>query len=342
LKNLLSLFIFVLIGHSALSQKKDYKVAAIGFYNVENLFDLVDNPKIDGEDQFLPGGEKDWTRKRLNKKMNDLSKVIAALGDGISAPPILGFGEVENSSVLEELLDTEAFIKGNFKYLHKDSPDRRGIDVCLAYDADLVTVLNWEAIKIKFPKEPSYTSRDILYAQLDIQQSDDVHLFVNHWPSRYEGMDITEPRRMQAAQTVKQKTEKIFANNPDAKIILMGDFNDEPINRSIKDVLNTASTKDDLDKANFLNAFHHLLDDEKQGSYNYKGDWSFLDQIIISKNLYAGKEGYCSNGEAGVLRQKWMLYNDKRTGPKPNRTFGYKYYGGYSDHLPIYIDLVCE
>lgn len=316
----------------------------MAFYNVENLFDLVDNPKIKGEDQFLPGGEKDWTRKRLNKKMTDLSKVIAALGDGTNAPPILGLSEVENSSVLEELLDTEAFKNGNIKYLHKDSPDKRGIDVCLAYDADLIKVISWEAIKVKFPKEPGYTSRDILYAELNIHQSDNIHLFVNHWPSRYGGMDVTEPRRMQAASTVNEKIEKILTKNPNAKIVLMGDFNDEADNRSIKQVLGCAISKEELALADakFLNAFHHLLDDEKQGSYNYKGKWSFLDQIIISKNLYTGKDGYCSNGEAGVLREKWMLYNSKYDGPKPNRTFGRDYYGGFSDHLPIYIDLVCE
>jgi len=314
----------------------------MGFYNVENLFDLVDNPKIKGQDQFLPGGEKDWTRERLNKKLNDLSKVIAALGNGTTAPPILGFCEVESSDVLEELLDTEAFNNGNFKYLHKDSPDSRGIDVCLAYNADLVTVLNWEALKVAFPKDLTYTSRDIVYAHLNIKQHDKVHLLVNHWPSRYKGVEISEPRRIQAANTVNVKVAEILAKNPNAKIILMGDFNDEPHNRSIKQVLNTATSKKELADAKFLNAFHNLLTDENKGSYNYKGEWSFLDQIMISKSLYNCESGYCSRGEAGVLREKWMLYNSKNDGPKPNRTFGRDYYGGFSDHLPVYIDLVCE
>jgi len=314
----------------------------MAFYNVENLFDLVDNPNIEGVDDFLPGGVKDWTHERLNKKMNDLSKVIAALGRGETAPAVLGLCEVENELVLEDLLETDAFNSGNFKYLHKDSPDKRGIDVCLAYNADLVTVLDWEAIKVQFPKEPSYTSRDILYAHLDIQQNDNVHLFVNHWPSRYEGKDITEPRRIQAAITANKKIEKILSQNPNAKIVLMGDFNDEPNNRSVKEVLNTALNKKELEKARFLNAFHHLISDEKKGTYNYRGDWSFLDQIIISKNLCTAKDGYCSNGEADVLCEKWMLYNSKHDGPKPNRTYGKNYYGGYSDHLPVYIDLICK
>jgi len=314
----------------------------MAFYNVENLFDLVDNPKIEGEDQFLPGGEKDWTRERLNKKLADLSKVIAALGNGTSAPAVLGLCEVENSSVLEELLDNDVFSKGNFKYLHKDSPDKRGIDVCLAYNADIVSVLDWEALKIKFPKEPDYTSRDIVYAHLDIKQSDKIHLFVNHWPSRYNGKEISEPRRMQAALTINEKVETILTKNPNAKIVLMGDFNDEPTDRSIKEVLNTTIDKSNLENAKFLNAFHHLVNDDKKGSYNYKGEWNFLDQIIISKNLYNNKDGYSSNGEAGVLYKKWMLYNSKYDGLKPNRTFGRDYYGGFSDHLPVYIDLVCE
>jgi len=313
----------------------------VAFYNVENLFDLVDNPDREADEDFTPSGEKQWTRKRLDKKINDLSKVIKALGGG-SAPALLGLSEVENSLVLDELLDSPAFTNGQYEYLHKDSPDRRGIDVCLLYNSELVNILNWEAIKIDFPKEPSYTSRDIVYAKVAFNNGEVTHIFVNHWPSRYEGMAISEPRRIQAATVAKSKINKILSKDKEAKIILMGDFNDEPSNKSLKHIIQAAQSKSELQNCDFYNACNHMVNDKTKGTYNYKGNWSFLDQIIVSKNLLNAKTGYASNGEASVLAEKWMLYFGKNNKPKPNRTYGYKYYGGFSDHLPIYIDLVCK
>lgn len=313
----------------------------VAFYNVENLFDLFDNPDKVADEDFTPTGEKEWTRKRLDKKINDLSKVIKALGGG-SAPALLGLSEVENSLVLDELLEAPAFTSSKYEYLHKDSPDRRGIDVCLLYNSELISILNWEALKINFPKEPDYTSRDIVYAKVAFNNGETAHIFVNHWPSRYGGMAVSEPRRVQAATVAKSKINKILSKDKDAKIILMGDFNDEPDNKSVKDIIQAAQSKSELESRDFYNACNHMLTDSTKGTYNYKGKWSFLDQIIVSKNLLNGTKGYVSDGEAGILAEKWMLYFDKKTGPKPNRTYGYKYYGGFSDHLPIYIDLVCK
>jgi len=313
----------------------------IAFYNVENLFDLYDNPEKIGDEEFTPKGKREWTKERFDKKLNDLSKVINTLGNG-KAPAILGLSEVENSLVLDALLQTPAFSKSNFKYLHQDSPDRRGIDVCLIYNSDLVNINDWEAIKIEFPKEPDYTSRDIVYANLGLSNGEVAHVFVNHWPSRYGGTTISEPRRIQAATTVKQKIDKILSKDKHAKIILIGDFNDEPSNKSLKDIIQAAESKKELSNSAFYNACNHMASDSTKGTYNYKGNWSFLDQVIVGKNLLNAKKGFSSNGKANVFVEKWMLYFDKKTGYKPNRTYGRNYYGGFSDHLPIYIDLVCN
>jgi len=313
----------------------------LAFYNVENLFDLKDNPEKEGDEDFTPEGEREWTKERFDKKIKDLSKVIANLGNGM-APALLGLSEVENSEVIEALLTAPAFANGEFKYLHKDSPDRRGIDVCLVYNSEIVKVLDWEAIKINFPKEPGYTSRDIVYAKVAFNNNEIGHIFVNHWPSRYGGMAISEPRRVQAATVTKNKIDKILSKDKEAKIVLMGDFNDEPSNKSLKHIIQAAQSKSELQNCDFYNACNHMKDDKTKGTYNYKGKWSFLDQIIVSKNLLNAKKGYVSNGEANILAEKWMLYFGKNKKPKPNRTYGYKYYGGFSDHLPIYIDLVCK
>lgn len=314
----------------------------VAFYNVENLFDLYDNPDKVADEDFTPEGKNEWTRKRLDKKINDLSKVIAALGGG-KAPTLLGLSEVENSLVLDELLDAPAFASGQFEYLHKDSPDRRGIDVCLIYDKEAVKIIDWEAININFPNEPDYTSRDIVYANVELKNGENAHLFVNHWPSRYGGMEISEPRRLRAATVVMQKIKEIKTKNDESKIILMGDFNDEPTNKSLREIIAAANSKNELETRNLFNTCNHLLSDSTKGTYNYRGNWSFLDQIIISKNLLNSTQGFTSNGKSTVFSEKWMLYFDKKTGlPKPNRTFGRHYYGGYSDHLPIYLDLICK
>jgi len=244
---------------------------------------LYDNPDKVADEDFTPKGKNEWTRKRLDKKINDLSKVIAAIGGG-KAPALLGLSEVENSLVLDELLDAPAFAKGQFEYLHKDSPDRRGIDVCLVYDKKAVKIINWEAIKIDFPKEPDYTSRDIVYANVEFTNGENAHIFINHWPSRYGGRAESEPRRLRAAEVVLQKMKKITKNS-NAKIILMGDFNDEPTNKSLREIIAVANSKDELETRNLFNTCNHLLSDSTKGTYNYRGSWSFLDQIIISKNL---------------------------------------------------------
>ncbi len=313
----------------------------LAFYNVENLFDLKDNPDKEGDEDFTPEGEREWTKERFDKKISDLSKVITSLGKG-SAPALLGLSEVENSSVLDALLEAPAFAKGAFKYLHKDSPDRRGIDVCLLYNSEVVNIIDWEALKINFPKEPGYTSRDIVYAKVAFNNNEVAHILVNHWPSRYEGMAISEPRRVQAATVAKNKINKILAKDETAKIVLMGDFNDEPSNKSLKHIIQAAQSKNELQTCDFYNTCNHMVNDKTKGTYNYKGKWSFLDQIIVSKSFLNTTKGFSSNGEAEVLAEKWMLYYGKKNEPKPNRTYGYKYYGGFSDHLPIYLDLVCN
>lgn len=313
----------------------------IAFYNVENLFDLEDNPnKLD--EAFTPTGEKKWTQDRYDKKLDDVAKVISTLGFGES-PPIMGLCEVENEAVLKDLLKKPAFRNGNFNILHKESPDRRGIDVCMLYDANKISINNWEAINIDFPFDKEYTSRDIVYAEAMLNNCEAVHLFVNHWPSRYGGQKESEPRRLQAAKTAKAKIDKIKSIDPNAKIILIGDFNDMPDNKSVNEVIGACLNLSDLEEGGFYNAIHH---NKKYGfgSYNYRGNWNLLDQVIVSESLVNAEKGYHTKRGAKILNQRWMLYYDKKYKHyKPNKTYGGpNYYGGISDHLPVYIDVYVE
>lgn len=314
----------------------------LAFYNVENLFDLENNPDKE-DDFFTPEGESKWDAERYDKKLNNLNKVFSTLGWG-SAPPMIGLCEVENKTVIKDLLKKPAFSNGNYQILHKESPDRRGIDVAFVYDANKVNLVEWDALRIDFPFDPEYTSRDIVYARLSVNPTEDLHVFVNHWPSRYGGQKESEPRRLQAAKVVKAKVDEIYKKNQDAKIVILGDFNDEPTNKSITDVLEVALYENQVVENGLFNAIYHFKKRRGWGTYNYRGNWNLLDQIIISEDLLNATRGLkTSERNTHILSQSWLMYYNKQGKPKPNRTYGGpNYYGGFSDHLPVFIDLIYQ
>jgi len=310
----------------------------IAFYNVENLFDIYDAPDRD-DDEFTPGSKKNWTEERYQKKLNDLSKVFGA----IEFPVLIGLCEVENEKVLVDLSQTSVMKAHNYGVVHFESQDRRGIDNALLYQKGNFKVLESHHYPIDFPKsviEEEYTTRDIVHVKGMLYDKHLVHLFVNHWPSRRGGLKASEPKRLYVAQQLRNKVDALFQEDPNSNIIIMGDFNDEPDNKSVLQTLganNTVGVNQIQDKT--LYNCSAKLDQMGEGTYNYRGNWNMLDQFIVS-NALLRKKAALSAGDVNIFKAEWLIYNDKKYGPKPNKTYGGpNYYGGTSDHYPIYMEL---
>ena len=329
--------IIALVAYYFLLGKSDTKKPIeVVFYNVENLFDTVEDTTI-WDDEFLPDSTKDWTPERYYKKLVDLTKVLTEISED-DLPEIVGVCEVENRQVVEDLFATDSLISGKYKIIHEESPDFRGIDVALAYNSELFSELHHEKIRYSFSFEPETTTRDILYAKL-LSCGDTLHFFVNHWPSRRGGQEQSEPKRLKAATVLRTKIDSILLKDKSAKIIAMGDFNDYPNNKSMTEVMNCEPGANQR-LTNLTYQFH----EEGLGTYNYRGEWGMLDQFIVSDGLLYSAEGCAtSDSSAAIFKEDWMMYFPKEGSPSPNRTYGGpNYYGGYSDHLPIRLTLYCD
>jgi len=303
------------------------------FYNVENLFDIEDNP-LTFDDAFTPDSTKNWTLERYQKKLNDLAAVIASVSrDGL--PEAIGLCEIENRMVVEELFATDSLARRKYVVVHEESPDKRGIDVAFVYDSEVMQELFHERMRYDFSFEPETTTRDILYVKT-LTKKDTLHFFVNHWPSRRGGQEASEPKRLKAATVLRTKIDSILLKNQDAKIIAMGDFNDYPNNRSMTEVMNCEpGANQQLSNLTFENH------ENGEGTYNYRGEWGMLDQFIVSDGLLKATAGLGTNDTADfVFKVDWLLYKDGKKESVPNKTYGGpNYYGGYSDHLAIGLTL---
>ncbi|WP_298878911.1 endonuclease/exonuclease/phosphatase family protein [uncultured Polaribacter sp.] len=315
------------------SSKKSKDIFTIGFYNVENLFDTVDNPNT-FDDDFTIDGKRNWNHKRYNDKIKKLGSVISQLGNEKSyyAPAIVGLVEVENAKVVEDLANSKYLKKHHYDFVHYDSPDDRGIDVALLYNKQMFELLGSENFPLYLEDEEGerdYT-RDVLvvYGNLNGEL---VHILVNHWPSRREGTEESEYKRIEAAKLARSIVEVIQAKTYNAKIMIMGDFNDDPTSKSIKDYLITED---------FYNPMESLLDRDEMGTLTYDGKWNLFDQIIISKNFFEKEDGKHYFKHAEVFNKKWLkIFRGKLKG-SPFRTYiGPWYQGGFSDHFPVYLYL---
>ena len=337
------IFCFFATIHLSQAQKDQYKVAAIGFYNMENLFDTVDDPeKNDAE--FLPDGDRAWTEKFYNEKLNNLATVVSDIGidmskDGLA---ILGVSEVENRKVLEDFVKTEKVKNRNYKIIHYDSPDKRGIDCALLYQEKYFKVESSRAIPLMiYDKKDKYRiyTRDVLLVTGDFD-GERLHVMVNHWPSRSGGEKKSAPRRIAGGKLVKSVIDSIEAVEPNAKIIVMGDLNDDPINKSVRQALKAKKTKKEAEISGTYNAMWDLYS-KGFGTLAYRDAWSLFDQIILTKPLIEKEQ-------TGYFHHKSMIYNERYLVTKngqykgyPFRTFaGSLYAGGYSDHFPVYIYLI--
>lgn len=329
--------ILMLAFNTQLVQSQDrYRVM---FYNVENLFDPF-NDSLTNDDEFTPEGTRFWSWNRMNEKVNNIYKVITAVGEW-DPPTLVGFCEIENRFVIERITKHTPLSKFNYQIVHRDSPDGRGIDVGLIYRPDQFTVLEERFFRVNYPDNPERATRDILYACGLIDNKDTLHVFVNHWPSKYGGALATEPGRIAAGSLVQQKVDSIRIFYPDARIIIMGDFNDTPKSRPFVDGLRALYPELPLDPKGLYN-LHLPFEEKGEGSLKYRGVWEVIDMMIVSPGLLNKKHGVYTTLDGGkIFNDEFLLQKDDRyVGNIPNRTYvGLKYQGGYSDHLPIFIDL---
>jgi predicted extracellular nuclease len=335
---LLSLFLLCQCSVPKSAQSNDPGNYRVAFYNVENLFDTVDDPAKPDE-EFLPESKKKWTPERYQVKLDHLAKVV----EGMGYPALIGLAEVENATVLADFCKKTSLKAHDYGFVHFESPDFRGIDVALLFKKSMFTVTGSDTIRIRFPKDmipdnPDYTTRDLLVVEGKFAGKEKLHLIVAHLPSRSGGQAETEPRRKYVASQIGRKVDAIFKSDASANIIVMGDMNDEPTDPSILQSLEAQPVGENFAQQTMYNCFHKLKLDG-QGSYRYKGDWNMLDHIILSTNLMEGDK-QLKYAKSVIFQQDWMMYKDEKYGLAPSRTYGGdRYFGGYSDHLPVYVEL---
>jgi hypothetical protein len=318
--------------------KGDFLSERIVFYNTENLFYPSDD-SLKADDEFTPAGLYHWTYGRYYNKINKLGKLFVAIGQG-HMPAIIGLCEVENRKVLSDILSKSILERHSYKIIHKESPDLRGIDVALLYDQFKFKPLNYDFINISCQDYPELKTRDILYVSGFFHEKALCHIFVNHWPSRRGGKLASDIRREAMAKALKHFVDSCYRQDELSNIIIMGDFNDEPGDQSLKNVLCAEDPETIYDGIKLINLMYPHFKKGRGTHFRVNNftEAAVLDQIIVSRAIYFG-ENYLKiqNGQANIYLNEFLV--DKKNG-KPLRTFqGLKYLGGFSDHLPVYTDI---
>lgn len=305
----------------------------IAFYNVENLFDTIPDPSIN-DLEYLPDSKVPWTSERYHTKLNNISRVIAAM-DTLDFPHLIGLSEVENKAVLNDLVSNDLLTLADYSIVHIEGNDPRGIEVAMLYRNKYFKVLHSEAIQVESPDDRPV--RHLLYIKGINANSDTLHVFVNHWTSRFSGSEQTIAARIASAQKLRSVVDSLLLLQPMANIIIGGDFNDNPDDASLFVHLIALAPDDAIRPGNLYNlAMEPWLLGE--GTLFFRS-WDFFDQIIVSSALLYG--GPLRAGAIEVIKRPWMLFTPPQGGvARPNRTAsGSRYFGGYSDHLPVMIRL---
>lgn len=307
------------------------------FYNVENLFDTHDDREIRGDEEFTPEGEKGWDSDRYQEKLNNLAASLTFFES--KTPLAFGLAEIENREVLEDLVKTGPLKTAQYRIVHYDSDDKRGIDCAFIYNASLMKTELETKVIIQLDDEPHFRTRDILHIKARLLNSHVVHFFVNHWPSRREGIRESESRRIGAAQLLRAEIDTILDGDPKANIIVMGDFNDTPLNDSMHKVLRAKGQHEQQpeDLINLLIEEHN----KGEGTHVHMEKWQVFDQLIVSQGLLQGKSGLeIEANNAYIFRHEALLHTFDNGDQIPNSTYSGDYYhGGFSDHLPVYLTL---
>jgi predicted extracellular nuclease len=310
------------------TQKSVYN---IGFYNVENLFDTEDDPYTEDE-WFLPESETQWDDEKYQTKLENLAKVIDAMNLAPGGPDLIGLCEVENEDVVWDLAAQEALLPNVYEVIHFESPDTRGIDVAAMYNPDKLELIHKESIPVAMPEDPAIKTRDILFCEFIVKESNEpLYFYVNHWSSRRKGEAETFFKRKNCALALLEDLQ-LFDDYTQENIIIVGDMNDYPTDKSLTEVLGADKPGSDAPLWNIQYNNH----ENGMGTYNHQGVWGCLDNAIVTQPLY-DKLTY---KDAEILKAEWMLYTNSNGDQYPDKTYGgTNYYGGYSDHLPICIEV---
>ncbi len=307
------------------------EISRIVFYNVENLFDTYDDSlKLD--DEFLPYRGRFWSKTKFDKKVQNIAQVIIALG-GWEPPAFVGLCEVENRYVLTSLTQFSILQSADYQIIHKDSPDIRGIDVAAIYRKDKFELINYDFYEVDFPFDSLSKTRYMLYARGVLSNSDTLSLFVNHWPSKFGGEIETAPKRKFVAQVLGQLIDSVSFVNQNDHIVIMGDFNDTPSSEPMELLVK------DRPLINLMTQSEY-----KTGTHSFENKWSMIDQFLVSEQLISfNQKTHLKNKCAYIFDDDFLLIEGAAGNQRPFRTYqGPAYLGGFSDHLPIYLDLVLK
>ncbi len=323
----------------AFAQKPSFKAAIVGFYNLENLFDTIDNPIINDE-EFLPGGDKRYNTAIYTDKLTRLSTVLSQIGTDITPDglAIIGVAEIENDTVLTDLVNHPLLKKRGYRIVHYDSKDARGVDVGLLYNPRYFTVEASDKLFVQLPggSKDAYFTRDILWVKGKLD-GETIHVYVNHWPSRSGGEERSAPARMAAAAVAKKHMDSIAKADGHQKVVIMGDLNDDPVSPSIAEVLKAKGKAKDVREGGLFNPWMELYKNGI-GTLAFQDNWNLFDQIIISYPwLNKEQRGFFFHRQY-IFNKEFMMENSGRYKGYPMRTWdGNTYRGGYSDHFPTYI-----
>jgi endonuclease/exonuclease/phosphatase family metal-dependent hydrolase len=327
-------------------EQRTYKVQTITFYNLENLFDFEDDP-LTFDDDRTPDGKDQWTEEIYNAKLRNMAEILSEIGQDVTgqSSTIIGVCEVENRRVLEDLLNQEPLRNKEYSIIHFDSPDKRGIDVALLYRKKIFTPTNYRVYELLLYNDTDRTKRIYTRDQLIVSgmlDGEKIHLIVNHWPSRSGGEARSQPKRLKAAMLTKRIIDSLWSLDPYAKIIIMGDFNDDPRSKSIKKILKTTANRKALGIKGLYNTMENKFR-KGSGTLAYRDSWNLFDQIIISSELL--KRNYSSYRyyKAGIFSKTKLITPSGRYKGYPFRSFTESgFTGGYSDHFPVYMYLIKE
>lgn len=321
--------------------KKSYSISCVAFYNLENLFDTIPG-KNDRE--FTPDEPKRWTSQRYHEKLNRMAEVIAQIGDeynGLAGPAVIGLSEMENRAVLEDLVNTPTLKPLGYKIVHYDSPDKRGVDVALLYRPELFRLTASKAVRFDVADRPDFRSRDQLVVS-GVLAGETVHFVVNHWPSRSGGEKKSRPLRIAAGELSRRIADSLQRIDPKAKIIIMGDLNDDPIDKSITQGLGAKLSRKKLEPGDLYVAMYDLYK-RGIGTLAYKDSWSLFDNFVVSEALVNAPQNELKLYKVKIFNRPFLLNPSGPYAGYPLRTYvGSTFQGGYSDHFPIYLFLTKE
>ena len=325
--------VLLLVGSVALSAQ--VQVAGVAFYNLENLFDTIPNNPRGRDLEYTPNGQNRWNTLKYTKKLTNLAEAISAMATKTTphGPAIIGVAEVENRGVLDDLVAQPAIKDWNLQVVHHDSPDNRGIDVSLLYNPKMFRVEN--VTNHRLTAIP-FNTRDQMCVVGNLM-GQRVAVIVNHWPSRLGGQEKSSPNREAAAELCRSIADSLWNVDPGIGVIIMGDLNDDPQDKSCAKVLGAQKNPENVGPHGFYNPFWKVLD-SGVGTLAYKSAWNLFDQIIISGNLVDTPENGWHHYKTIVHNHDFLKDREGNRQGYPLRTFASgSYLGGYSDHFPTQI-----